>query len=56
MTREGLYGYPYLKHLIQLWPDGWVDQMAKINEAVVINNFYMINGGGVGVTRPFKRQ
>ena len=22
--REGLDGYPYLKHLIQLWPDDWL--------------------------------
>ena len=22
--REGLYGYPYLKHLVQLWPGDWV--------------------------------
>ena len=28
-TRDGLYGYPYLKHLIQLWPGDWVKQVAK---------------------------
>ena len=27
-TREGLDGYPYLKHLIQLWPGDWVEQIA----------------------------
>ena len=28
-TREGLYGYPYLKHLIQLWPGDWVTRMRR---------------------------
>ena len=28
-TIEGLYGYPYLKHLIQLWPGYWVIHMEK---------------------------
>ena len=28
-TRELLYGYPYLKHLIQLWTVDWVNQMEK---------------------------
>ena len=23
-TREGLYGYTYLKHIIQLWSGDWV--------------------------------
>ena len=27
--REGIYGYPYLKHLIKLWPGDWVRQMEK---------------------------
>ena len=27
--REGLDGYPYLKHLIQLWPGDWLRQMEK---------------------------
>ena len=22
--RKGLYGYPYLNHIIQLWPGDWV--------------------------------
>ena len=29
ITREGLYGYPYLKHLIQLRPGDWLKQMEK---------------------------
>ena len=27
--REGLDGYPYLKHLIKLWPGDWVREMEK---------------------------
>ena len=28
-TREGLDRYPYLKHLIQLWPGDCLNQMEK---------------------------
>ena len=28
--REGLEGYYYLKHLIQLWTGDWIKQMKKI--------------------------
>ena len=28
-TREGLYGYHYLKHRIQLWLGDWAKQMKK---------------------------
>ena len=28
-TRKVLDSYPYLRHLIQLWPDDWENQMAK---------------------------
>ena len=45
-TREGLDGYPYLKHLIQLWPGDWVSQMAKTNEGVCMENCVTTNGGG----------
>ena len=31
MVREVLDGYPYLKHIIQLWSGGWVNQMEKMN-------------------------
>ena len=37
-TIEGLYGYPCLKHIIQLCPGDWVKRIAKMNEAVGINN------------------
>ena len=30
-NRKGLESYPYLKHIIQLWPGDWVKQMAKMN-------------------------
>ena len=55
-NREVLDGYTYLKHLINLWPGYWVKQMAKMNEAVVIKNRYMMNGGGKRLVRTFKRQ
>ena len=29
MTREGLDGYPYLKHLIHLCPGDWVSRWQK---------------------------
>ena len=55
-TRKGLDGYPYLKHLIQLWPGIGVRRMAKMNEAVCINNRVTTNGVGKHLVRPFKRQ
>ena len=51
-NREGLDRYPYLKHLIQLWPGDWVKQMEKMNEAVVIKNTYTMNGGGKWLVCP----
>ena len=36
--REGLEGYPYLKHLIQLWQGDWVNHMSKMNEVVDEHN------------------
>ena len=41
---EVLYGYPYLKHLIKLWPGDWVRQTEKINEAVCMKNRVTTNG------------
>ena len=55
-TREGKDGYPYLKHLIQLWPDYWLRQMEKMNEAVCMNNRVTMNGGGKRLVSIFKRQ
>ena len=55
-NREGLYGYPYLKHLIQLWPGDWVRQMEKMNEVVCMKNRFTSNGGGKRLVRPFRRQ
>ena len=28
-TREGLVGYPYMKHIIKLWPGDWVKHIGK---------------------------
>ena len=56
MTREVLDGYPYLKHIIQLWPGDWVKQMAKMNELVGMKNRSAVDRGGKRLVRPFKRQ
>ena len=53
---EGLDGYPYFKHIIQLWPGDWVKLTAKINEAVGMKNHVTPDGGGDRIVRPFKRQ
>ena len=45
-TRKGLDGYTHLKHLIQLWQGYWLNQMAKMNEAVGMNNHVTMNGEG----------
>ena len=45
-TREGLDGYTYLKHLIQLWPGDCVKQMIKIYEAVGMKNHFTMDGRG----------
>ena len=34
-TRKGLYGYPYLKHIIQFWPGNWVKQTEKLMKRLV---------------------
>ena len=54
--REGLDGYPYLKHLIQLWTGYWLRQMEKMNKAVCMKNHFTPNGGGKRPVKPFKRQ
>ena len=46
--------YPYLKHIIQLWPRDQVNQMAKMNEAVSIKNIHTMNGVGKRLVHPFK--
>ena len=45
-TREGLYGYPYLKHVIKLWSGDWVKQIAKMNEVVGMKTHFMMDRGG----------
>ena len=55
-NREILDGYPYLKHLVQLWPGYWVSQMAKMNEAVFMKNRVSLNGGGKRQVQKFKSQ
>ena len=36
--QELLYRYPYLNHLIQLWPGGWFKHMGEMNESVGMKN------------------
>ena len=36
--QQGLDEYPYLKHLMKLWPGDWIRQIEKMNEAVCMNN------------------
>ena len=55
-TKEGLYRYTYLKHLIQLRPCDWVKYMEKMIEAVVINNRFTMDWGWKRLVSPFKRQ
>ena len=48
--RELLYGYLYLKHIIQLWLGYWFNQMAKMNLQVAkenrLGNYGWKNGVG----------
>ena len=55
-TIEGFDGYTYLKHIIQLWPGVWVNQMSKMNEVVGTNNCLTMDGGRKGLVRPFIRK
>ena len=53
---EGLDGFPYLKHLIKLWPGDWEKQMEIMNEAVTMKNRVIFNGGGKRQVKNFTRQ
>ena len=55
-TIEGLDGYPYLKHLIQLWPGDWENRTEKMNEAFGMNNYVTVDGGGKQMVCPFRIQ
>ena len=43
VTREGKYGYPYVKHIIQLWSVDWMKHMEKINKVVGIKNYFTLD-------------
>ena len=32
--RKGIYGYPYLKHIIELLSEDWEEQLLNMNEVV----------------------
>ena len=50
-----LDGYPYLKHLIQLWPGCWVKHMLKMNKAVGEKDNFYNYGGRKQLVHPFTR-
>ena len=54
-VQEGLYGYPYLNNLTQLWPGDWVKYMGKTNEAVGKKNRLDKSEGRKRPVRPFTR-
>ena len=54
--REGLDGFPYLKHLIKLWPGDQEKQTEKMNEAVTMKNRVILNGGEKRQVKKFTRQ
>ena len=55
-TKERLYVYPYLNHIIQLWPGDWVKKMSRMNEAVGMKNHLTVAGGNKCLVCPFRRQ
>ena len=57
-VREVLDGYLHLKHIIQLWPGDWVNQMENLNEMVGINHCLLIPGGKklLRLVRTFRSQ
>ena len=55
-NREGIGGYTYLNHIIQLWPGCWVKQMEKMNEVVGMKNRVTVGVGVKWIVRPFRRQ
>ena len=54
-VRQRLDVYNYLKHLIQLWPGDWVNQMSKMNEMVGMNNRLMMSRVEKRLVRPFTK-
>ena len=53
--RKGIYGYPYLKYIIELWPGVWEDQLGDINEWVHDHNRHQRESGKTRVVRTFKK-
>ena len=54
-TKERLYGYPYLKHIIKFCPCDWVKKMSRINEAFGMKNHLTVAGGKKSLVCPFIR-
>ena len=51
--REGIYAYPYLKHIIELWPGYWEEQLGEINEVFREQNCHQKKIGKTRVVRKF---
>ena len=47
--REEIYGYTYLKHIVELCPGEWEDQLEKINEVVYELNHHKKQTGNTQV-------
>ena len=37
-VQEGIYGYPYLKHILELWPEYWEGKLLNMNEVISEQN------------------
>ena len=54
-VQEVLDGYPYLKHLIKLWPEYWIKQIENTNKLVGEKNHIDKSGRKKGLVCPFRR-
>ena len=39
--KGGIYGYAYLKHIIELWKGAWEEHLSNINEVVGKQNQHL---------------
>ena len=44
-VKELIYGYPYLKHIIELWTGYWEEHFGMMNEAVCERNKFELKSG-----------
>ena len=55
-SRESIYGYQYLKHLIKLCLGYWVYQLSKINEEVDEINKHLKVSGKIRLVQKISKQ